>query len=478
MLNSGIMAWHRGAIGCLAGLAIEIAGTPKNQATPTECHGGGWRRPNRPKQNRQNRSKNMATQNTIIESMLFGGLVGKTMNTTAQARAVVTFQFAGTSQPADFPGATGYTGWTDFTTAEKTALRAAMDHIESFLNVSFVEASSAADPVMNVAKIDIPGPTAGYGGYASQVYSSGEIAKYDNYVLYDNTLDLSSQTNLLLHELGHAMGLKHTFSTPTVPNGTDSNKYSVMSYSANPDTGQFDDSMQLYDMLALQSFWGAAGYNAADTTYTGPRNQYVDTIWDSGGTDIFDASASTTGVTLDLRQGKFSTFGSYQDVAVAYGSVIENAIGGAGRDIIQGNSANNNLSGGLQKDILRGKAGADLVNGNKGNDLLFGEKGADILKGGLGRDRLNGGAGADKLFGGKGNDAFVFKGKFGKDVIKDFADDVDTLKIQHTDAPSVSAALNLAHEANGDVIFDFSDGARITVLNTTLLALSDDITII
>ncbi len=420
----------------------------------------------------------MATQNTIIESMLFGGLFGKTMNTTGQSRAVVTFQFAGTSEPDDFPGATGYTGWTNFTTAEKTALRAAMDHIESFLNVSFVEVSGAADPVMNVAKIDIPGSTAGYGGYASQYYSSGEITKYDNYVLYDNGLDLSSQTNLLLHELGHAMGLKHTFSTPAVPNGTDSNKYSVMSYSVNPDTGQEDDSMQLYDVLALQSFWGAADYNATDTTYTGPRNQYVDTVWDSGGTDTFDASASTTGVVLDLRQGKFSTFGSYQDVVVAYGTVIENATGGAGKDIIRGNSENNNLSGGLLKDIIRGKAGTDLITGNKGNDLLFGEKGADILKGGLGRDLLNGGVGADRLFGGKGNDTFVFKGNFGKDVIKDFTDNVDTLKIQHADAPTVSAALNLAHEANGDVIFDFSNGARITVLDTTILALSDDITII
>ncbi len=420
----------------------------------------------------------MATQTTIIESMLFGGLVGKTMNTTAQAREVVTFQFAGTSEPADFPGSTSYTGWTSFTAAEKTALRAAMDHIETFLNVSFVEDTATADPMMNVAKIDIPGSTAGYGGYASQYYASGEITKYDNYVLYDNGLDLSSQTNLLLHELGHAMGLKHTFSTPSVPNGTDSNKYSVMSYSANPDTGQDDDSMQLYDVLALQSFWGAADYNATDTTYTGPRDQYVDTVWDSGGVDTFDASASTTGVILDLRQGKFSTFGNYQDVVVAYGTVIENAIGGDGKDIIRGNFANNHLSGGLLKDVIRGKAGTDIIKGNKGNDLLFGEKGNDVLRGGFGRDLLNGGAGADRLFGGKGADNFVFKGKFGKDVVRDFADNVDTLKIQHSDAPTVSAVLDLAHEANGDVIFDFTDGARITVLNTTILALTDDITII
>ena len=168
----------------------------------------------------------------------------------------------------------------------------------------------------------------------------------------------------------------------------------------------------------------------------------MDTIWDSGGIDKFDASASTTGVILDLRQGKFSTFGDYQDVVVAYGTVIENAVGGAGKDIIRGNSGKNHLSGGLLKDVIRGKAGTDFINGNKGTDN------------------------------------FVFKGKFGKDVVRDFADDVDTLKIHHADAPTVSAVLDLAHEANGDVIFDFSDGARITVLNTTILALTDDITII
>ena len=42
-------------------------------------------------------------------------------------------------------------------------------------------------------------------------------------------------------------------------------------------------------------------------------------------------------VVLNLTAGSFSRFGSYEDVAIAYGVSIENAIGGNAADVLTGN---------------------------------------------------------------------------------------------------------------------------------------------
>ncbi len=419
----------------------------------------------------------MPSQDDILSAMQFAGLVGKSINSTGSSREVVTYQYAGTSQPVDY-FSFDRTGWTDFSTAEKTKFEAALANIETFLNVDFVEITGDDDPDMNVGKVDFTGSSTGLGGYSASSSFDGAITRFDSYVVFDNTLDLTGELSLLLHELGHAMGLKHTFSTPAVPAGTDNNKYSVLSYTANPDTGLDGDAMQLYDILALQDLWGEVAYNAGDTRYTGKRTDTTDAIWDSGGTDILDASASSTDVTLDLRSGKFSTFGGYQDVVVAYNTDIENATGGAGSDALTGNGLANILKGGKGKDTLKGNGQSDDLRGGNGNDKLLGGRGNDDLFGGKGRDKLTGGGGRDDLTGGAGADKFIFKGKFGKDTIRDFTDDIDTLKINRSDVSSIDDALGFAVDSGGDVVFTFDDGSRITVEDMTKAALSDDMQIV
>jgi Ca2+-binding RTX toxin-like protein len=84
--------------------------------------------------------------------------------------------------------------------------------------------------------------------------------------------------------------------------------------------------------------------------------------------------------------------------------VIENAVGGAGADVIIGNGAAN---------YLRGNDGLDLLQSFAGNDLLEGGTGNDTIQGGSGNDTLVGGIGADVLIGGIGNDVFRFLGPTG-----------------------------------------------------------------
>ncbi|GAA6200607.1 M10 family metallopeptidase C-terminal domain-containing protein [Aquicoccus sp. SU-CL01552] len=423
------------------------------------------------------------------------------INGSDDPRYKLTYQYAGTSEPADMPTGSTYSGWTAFEAEEKAAFEEALAHIESILNVEFVEVSGSVDPDINVGKVTLPGTTAGYGGYSAS-YNGNTFSTVDSFVVYDNTLDLSVSPDLLLHELGHALGLKHPFQDAidsdrnpvpdtTLPDAFDNNKYSIMSYTTNPDTGSHADAMMLFDVFALQDIWGEADYNAGNTSYSGPRTETVDPIWDTGGTDTFDASSRTGDVTLNLKAGKFSSFDSTDDVVITFGTVIENAIGGTGddtligngtgntlkggngRDTLKGNGGRDTLKGGNGWDTLKGNGGADTLKGQKGRDILLGGNGDDTLKGGNQKDTLKGQGGDDTLFGQGGADKFVFAKGGGNDTVADFTDDRDSIRFNNLgDLDTVLAA---ATQVGDDVLFDFGGSGTLTVLDTTVSVLSDDI---
>jgi Ca2+-binding RTX toxin-like protein len=95
------------------------------------------------------------------------------------------------------------------------------------------------------------------------------------------------------------------------------------------------------------------------------------------------------------------------NIGIAFGAVIENAIGGWGDDKIVGNAVANRLEGGLGDDRIFGGTGGDTILGGDENDHLYGEDGDDNLDGDVGNDNLDGGAGDDKLSGGDGDDIMV-----------------------------------------------------------------------
>jgi serralysin len=140
----------------------------------------------------------------------------------------------------------------------------------------------------------------------------------------------------------------------------------------------------LYDILALQKLYGAnMATRTGDTVYgfnsnTGqsPFNFAVNpgpviAIWDAGGNDTLDLSGYATPSRIDLNDGEFSDAGGMtMNIAIAFGAVIENAVGGAGDDVLIGNSANNVLTGG---------GGSDRLSGARGVDVLIGSAGADVF---------------------------------------------------------------------------------------------------
>ncbi|WP_299752844.1 tandem-95 repeat protein [uncultured Tateyamaria sp.] len=128
-----------------------------------------------------------------------------------------------------------------------------------------------------------------------------------------------------------------------------------------------------------------------------------------------------------------------------------------------------------------GTAGDDTLSGNAGDDILNGGAGDDYLYGGAGDDILNGGAGNDQMWGGAGSDQFVFSDNFGRDMINDFEDGIDLIKV---DIPSVSYSdLTLVVTAGvplngqgGGVFYNIwvSDHGSFTMSNFSVQNLTED----
>ena len=171
--------------------------------------------------------------------------------------------------------------------------------------------------------------------YSSTELSKGFIPTLTNQSLqtagdvFINSLDTAALTQLapgqygfwlLTHELGHAIGgFDDVVNTAEVNTSLDSQRYTIMSY--NPLAGVYADGLQLLDIEALQDTYGQRNYTTrADNTeyalgqglgFAGSTEAtpFLYTIWDGSGTDIINASGFSSHVTIDLRQGDFSSIG-------------------------------------------------------------------------------------------------------------------------------------------------------------------------
>lgn len=133
-------------------------------------------------------------------------------------------------------------------------------------------------------------------------------------------------------------------------------------------------------------------YTKAFARYTGSdtvsRRILTDT---NNGIDTLNAATLRSDLVLNLEPGQTSTLAG-NSLQIANNTLIENAIGGDGKDTITGNAANNELRGGRNSDTLVGGSGNDLLLGGKQADILIGsgaERGINTI------DRLTGGDGAD-----------------------------------------------------------------------------------
>lgn len=120
--------------------------------------------------------------------------------------------------------------------------------------------------------------------------------------------------------------------------------------------------------------------------------------------------------TVGSTLGNDSLFGDEGEDSVFGGVGDDQVFGGAEADTVHGNAGNDLVQGNQGDDLVYGGQGDDVVRGGQGDDLAFGDLGNDLVFGDLGNDTLGGGDGNDTLSGGPGDD--VLTGGAGADVFR------------------------------------------------------------
>jgi peptidase M10/serralysin-like protein len=331
-------------------------------------------------------------------------------NTVDGEAAVVTYNFMTAPQGENVNGDPS-NGFVRYSASEVAAAERALREFSKVAGIKFVRGSSQSEELM-MGQFDIQGA----GGYASypitDVWDGSHYGTQQLYIDASYSMEQNQYGYLaLLHEIGHALGLKHPHDGGVkLRQSEDHWTHTVMSYN-NAATGDF--KLGVLDIIALQSIYGPPKTRVGTNTYKFGESKV---IWDGGGTDTISAAHLKQKVYVDLDGGTWNYIGSKassitasKQIWIGHFTEIEKFSSGSGSDTVYGNGLSNTLSGGKGNDMLSGRTGNDSIAGNQGDDTIHGNGGIDGLSGSVGNDTLIGGAQADRLYGGSGKDIFLFK---------------------------------------------------------------------
>ena len=377
---------------------------------------------------------------------------------------VITYSFPGSAGLYQQPYDSSLTsGLVPFTAEQRAAARYAFALITSYTGLTFslMTESAGSHAMLRLAQTTSPEVPSAEGGLPSGYDYAGDIW-FGRTGQPDYLTPLVGNWGMatVMHEIGHAMGLKHghenltgddlategyldgpapRYGSAALPWQHDGQAWSLMTYRSDPYDGiQFEgdeyNQAQTYmqdDIAALQYLYGANfTSNAGNSVYSfdpatgqmfingvgqaAPTGPVVfRTIWDGNGVDTYDFHNFGGNEKIDLTPGAFSTFDTaelannraFSDPGSPYYTApgnIANALlyQGDARSLIE------NAIGGSGNDTLVGNSARNALTGNDGNDFLDGGTGADTLTGGWGDDTYVVDSPQDRIveLAGQGND--------------------------------------------------------------------------
>lgn len=276
---------------------------------------------------------------------------------------------------------------TSFTAEQQTAVIGLMNYIGGITGIKFTLTTDAAVADFHFADGNITNTSfTGYTRWNWNYKTSGgsTVTSYtaDAYVFID-PVDQSRNLaptvanggiELLLHEIGHAMGLKHPFAgDPRLSAGEDDTLHTLMSYTR---VGAAKGAYSPFDIAALMYLYGGDGLGGA---------------LGQGGTGLYLIG----------------------DVAA------ETLTGSGGNDVLQGGGGNDSLQGGAGIDTaVYSQARSQYTLAQKATRISGGSEGTDTLNQ-IERLRFSDTSVAIDLAGNAGSTAQILRAIFGSSALKD-----------------------------------------------------------